>query len=176
MLHTITQAIYTAADHGYNVAETVSTISEQVNAQQVATDVGAAVLAVMLIVLFIGAIVANIFFCLSVYRAMKCVPEQHRLFPAWLIWLSFIPGAGLVIAWMMEPFGVPTSFKNAVAGNEQAVADSKTLFGIGLAHVIVITLVFIPFVGIFLCLPGGLILWIIYWVKLVNFKNKYLLK
>lgn len=127
------------------------------------------VLAIIILIFII-----NIFFCLSLYSALKCVPAEKRVFPAWLVWLMLIPIVGIIFAWMMEPFGLPKSFEAVLADNGEAIAKTKVLFGLGLAHVILMTVALFPFlkwiVGI-----AALIVWIIYWVKVVDFKNKFLL-
>jgi len=129
-------------------------------------------------VFFLGILllvfIVNILFCLSLYSAIKLVPPEKQIFPAWLVWLMLIPFIGVIFTWIMEPFGLPKAFEQALADNNEAVAKTKTLFGLGLAHAILRTLVFLPFFQLIFVI-ASLVVWIIYWVKIVDFKNKYLL-
>ncbi len=128
--------------------------------------------AVFTTIVVIGFIIAKVFYCISLYKAMKCVPEEKRAFPAWFVWMFFVPLAGIVFEWIMEPFGIPNSFKNALPDNEKAHKDAGVIQGIGLALVICLTALVIPFVSVLAAL-GALVLWIIYWVKIVKFRREY---
>lgn len=122
----------------------------------------------------LALLIANIFFCLSLYSAMKKVPEKHRCFPAWFSWMLAIPILHLIFAWMMLPFGIPKSFKHHLQDNQEAIAKAKSLFGVGLALVILMTLSVLPYVN----LGTGVatfVLYIIYWVKVVKFKKRFLI-
>ncbi len=129
----------------------------------------------ILIVSIIGIalFVVFILYLLSLFKAAKRVPQEHQVFPAWFVWMMLIPVAGYVFNWLMLPFGIPKSFEKYLSGNEQAVRDAKTLFGLGLTMVIIPLLLWIPFVNIVLGI-GAFAVWIIYWVKVVSFRKKYL--
>ena len=115
-----------------------------------------------------------IFFCMSMYNAMQQVPADKQQFPGWLIWLFLIPLVSIVMQWIMLPFGLPNSFKAVVGDNEAALLQIKTIHGLGLALVILITITLLPFLGLITGIPT-LVLWIIYWVKVVKFKKQFLL-
>lgn len=115
-----------------------------------------------------------IFFCWSTYAAMKAVPREHRVFPAWFCWMQLIPVVGYVFQWLMLPFGIPRSFDAVVHENEEAKTQTKTLFGVGLAYVIIPLLMWIPIIN-FILLIASIVLFIIYWMKVVKFKENYLL-
>ncbi len=118
--------------------------------------------------------IVMIFFCLSMYGAMNRVPADKQKFPGWLVWLFLLPLVGIVMQWIMLPFGIPDSFKNVVGDNKDALGQIKTIHGIGLAVVILMTMSFIPVLNVFAAIPT-IVLWIIYWVKVVGFKNQFLL-
>jgi len=124
------------------------------------------------LVVVVGLIV-SVFFSWSMYKALKLVPVEHYIFPRWFVWLMIIPVVGLFFQWMMLPFGIPQAFEKTVAGNEAGVRDAKKLFALGLAFVILVTLGIIPFFG-FLTGIAGLIIWIIYWYQVVQFRQTYL--
>jgi len=118
--------------------------------------------------------IVMIFFCMSMYGAMNHVPADKQKFPGWLVWFFLIPLVGTVMQWIMLPFGIPDSFKNVVGDNKDALVQIKTIHGLGLAVVILMTMSFIPVLNIFAAIPT-VVLWIIYWVKVVGFKNQFLL-
>ena len=122
----------------------------------------------------IGFFIAMIFFCVSMYSAMQQVPADKQQFPAWLVWLFLIPLASIVLQWIMLPFGLPNSFKNVVGENEAALTQIKSIHGLGLALVILMTITLLPVINVFAGIPT-IILWIIYWVKVVKFKKQFLL-
>ncbi len=124
-------------------------------------------------ILVLGVLVANIFFCLSLYSAMKKIPEKQRCFPAWFSWMILVPVLHMVFAWIMLPFGIPKSFKQHCKDHQEALAKARSLFGVGLALVILMTLSLLPYVN-FATAAATLVLYIIYWVKVVKFKKHYL--
>lgn len=129
-------------------------------------------------VFFLGIFVAiflvlSIFFSISLYRALKRVPAAQLLFPAWFVWMFFVPLAGYVFVWLMLPFGVPKSFAQAVPDNLNAQKRTRTLFGLGLTHCILLIITLIPYAALVFFLPM-LVIWIIYWVKVIAFRKLYL--
>lgn len=150
-----------------------STESVQININEAAAQmstgeiIAAFIIGLILFIIFI-------FFCWSLYSAMKRIPVEKQVFPAWFCWMLLIPIVGYVFSWMMLPFGIPRSFERHLEDNPEAVKKSKTLFGVGLAYVIIPLLAWIPIIGILLSI-ATIVLWIIYWVKVVNFKKQYLM-
>ena len=127
-----------------------------------------------IITLLITIFLINIFFCWSLYLAMKNVSKEKRVTQPWLCWLILIPLAGFVFQWILLPFTIPNSFKKAMVGNEAGLEDAHTLFNLGLSNVILGTTSIIAFLGVFSWV-ASFIIWIIYWVKIVKFKKNYLL-
>ena len=118
-------------------------------------------------------IIANIFFSISLYKGLKRIPPEKLLFPAWFVWMFFVPVVGYVFYWLMLPFGVPRSFREAVPDNPAAQKRASTLFGLGLAQCILLIVALNSYVILFLGLPW-LIVWILYWLKAVEFRKLYL--
>lgn len=130
-------------------------------------------LIVSAIIIGIILLLVYIFFYWTMYTTLKKIPENKRLFPAWFCWMQIIPVAGYIFNWLMMPFGLPRSFENHLKDNPEAVNQAKALFGIGLAYVILPLLMWIPFVNLILLIVS-IILLIIYWVRLIRFKAKFL--
>jgi cobalamin synthase len=123
----------------------------------------------------IVGLLALLFFCITLYTGMKKVPHEKRRFPAWFVWIFFVPVASIVFMWIMLPFGIPASFSKATEGNVEAEHKTKMLFGIGLAIVILISLSWIH-VYAFGGMIAALVLFIIYWVLVAQFKRDHLNK
>jgi cobalamin synthase len=104
-----------------------------------------------------------IWFFYNIYRCVSKIPENQRVFPAWFAWLCLIPVIGYVFMWMVLPFGVGKSLQQHE--NVQIQAKGRTLFGLGLALVILPLLTFIPLVNIFISITM-LVLFILYWVNI----------
>lgn len=126
---------------------------------------------IALALLFVFALfLIKVFFSLSCYRTMKKVPCHQRVAPAWLCWLFLIPLIGYIFEWIMLPFIIPNSIQQYKADNPTVVSKAKSLFGIGLAYLIISIALAIPVVNFFGFI-AVFILWIIYWVKVVSIRE-----
>lgn len=112
-----------------------------------------------------------LFFCWFMYDAMKRVPEEQQRFPAWFVWMMLIPLVGYIFMWMMLPFGIPRSFERATEGDLEAKKSSRKLFGFGLAWVILCFFWALP-----PCFIAIIVLMILYWIEVSQFKKQFLLK
>lgn len=136
----------------------------------------------LVITLVLSFFVLIILFACSLQKTMNRVPKEKRIFPNWFIWMRFIPFVGMIFEWMMIPFGIPGGVRNAVTGNASAQSAAITLKIIGLFLVICESFGF--FVGMLglasiFVMPVLVVLiytfLIIYWVKVVSFRKKYLM-
>ncbi|OGT33895.1 MAG: hypothetical protein A3C44_02535 [Gammaproteobacteria bacterium RIFCSPHIGHO2_02_FULL_39_13] len=130
----------------------------------------------MSIALIAVIFVVMIFFCWTLYQLLESVPKKNHLVPSWLVWLILVPWIQVVFEWIMLPFAIPSALRKTFPDNEAAQKAIDTLFNVGLAQVIVLTFSFllpIRYIDQLLAV-AGLVLWIIYWVKIVKFKKTYL--
>src|SRR6056297_2585823 len=81
-------------------------------------------------------IAIQIVYLWSLYSTMKAAPEENHIFPAWFIWMMIIPFIGFIFAWIMVPFGLPKTMEATAGSNTEMKNASKTLFGLGLAQMI----------------------------------------
>lgn len=115
-------------------------------------------------------------FICSINKTTKHIPEDKRSFPNWFTWFFLIPFVELIFVWMMLPFGVPNALRKTLQDNAAAAKDAGTLKGLGLTLAILKTVVWLSHSVSVLALPlaiGALVIFIIYWVKIVGFRNKY---
>ncbi len=124
------------------------------------------------VVALIGTVALQVFFLLSMQKALnRCSPANRTLEPG-MVWLQLIPVFGIVWSFFVV---LRTS------GSLDAEIRSRNITGIerspgrgaGLASCILsawVSLVgWIPYVGLFLSfLPGlaGMVCWIVYWVRI----------
>lgn len=136
-----------------------------------------------IVILFL---VVYILFLYSMFTALKRVPEEKLIMPAWCSFLCVVPVLGFIFVWIMMPFAIPRSFRKVVADNAEAVKKTKIIAVIGfilaLSTVIgikrLLELLAISPLLIHYILPSALLVMIItmisYWILVVNFRKQYL--
>jgi len=119
------------------------------------------------VVALIGIAVA-IIYLLTLHKCLNRVSPQNRAMAPGLVWLSLIPFVGIV--WTF--FVVLNIAKSLVAEGQSRGIDlgdgGKT---IGLVMAILMVCGIIPVLGMFASI-GGLVCWIIYWVKIAGYSNQ----
>ncbi len=134
--------------------------------------------------LLIGSLISIFAFIGTLYDILRSLPEENLQFPTWFVWLMLIPYAGFIFSWLMQPFGIPNALKKSFPNNPEAISQANTLFGLGFAMQILMTLVFlqacfkvhgIPALS-YTVSASSLVLWILYWVKCIKFRNHFLKK
>jgi hypothetical protein len=122
---------------------------------------GGAVLLVLLICFI------NILFVISIYKTTRRIPKQYYRFPIWFCWLILIPIIGVIFMYLVLPFGLPFALKAYAPDDQLVQRKAQTLFGVGLAYVVVLTLS----AAFYLFGLVAFVLWIIYWVKVVDVRQ-----
>jgi hypothetical protein len=120
-----------------------------------------------------------VFFLITQYRTLQLIQPQNRTMSPGEVFLQLIPLFGLV--WQ---FVVVTKIANSIAmelannntfsfENENAtiVSSDKPTYTIGIAYCILFCTSILPLLG-FLTGIAGIVCWIIYWVKLAEYKNQ----
>lgn len=90
--------------------------------------------------------------------------------PSGNVWLILIPLFGLVWQFIVVN-AIADSLKEEFAKRNITCDEVRPGYGIGLTYSILFCCSIIPFIGILAAL-AGLICWIIYWVKIADYKNK----
>lgn len=117
------------------------------------------------------AIIVGIFFAWSLFNTLKMIPAKYHRFPVWFSWLIIIPVVGLIFLWLILPFGLPNAIKKSEPDNPAAQKTAKTMFGLGLAAVILMTVS--ALLGSWGITPAlaSLVLMIIYWVQVIQVRK-----
>lgn len=151
-----------------------------------------------ILLFFAGFITTAILYLCSLQKTLKYVPESKRVFPNWFIWMQLVPFANIVFGWIMIPFGIPDNLRNALSDNSAALKAIKTLKGVGFAMMILTTLLIFFNIIVrtmilmqsphitqslhdlmmldLVALPfaiANIVLWIIYWVKVVDIRKYF---
>jgi hypothetical protein len=121
----------------------------------------------LLILIVIGVLflVPYIFFLLTLQNTLNAISYENRKMPPANVWLMFIPLFNIVWQFIMVN-NIADSIKAECARLYIPVKESRPTSGIGLAWNISSVCFFVPFAPL-----GSLVLWIIYWVKINEYKN-----
>lgn len=137
---------------------------------------GAEELLFALVVLILIAIAVNIPYLLTLQRALQATsPENRRMNPG-QVWLLFIPLFNLF--WRFQVVSaIADSFEAEARKRGLPLPDPRPTYRTGMPYAVLYLLGtilgYIPFISIIgnLCGLAGLIVWIIYWIKVAEFKN-----
>ncbi|PVD53752.1 hypothetical protein DC498_04380 [Terrimonas sp.] len=128
------------------------------------------------LLIFIAALVPAIFFVLTLQKTLNVIsPESRRMRPG-QVWLLLIPFFNLV--WLFITVSrIADSIKNESMRLHITTDEGRPTYGIGLIMCIfyvtgsiLYQLRFIPLTGAIFSL-AGIICWILYWIKVNDYKN-----
>ena len=129
-----------------------------------------------LIFIFLGVlctilgIVPLIFYLLTLQNTFDEISIENRKMQSGQVWLSLIPLFGLVWQFIIVD-KMATSLKAEFAQRNMTIDEAKPEYSIGLTYCILFCCSIIPAIGI-LTFIGGLVCWIIFWVKINGYKTK----
>lgn len=115
-------------------------------------------------------------YCATLFSILRKIPEDKNIFPRWFVWFFLIPIVGFIFQWIMTPFGIPLTLKNATKNNQNAQHVASMLSYLGFFQVLM------PTIGLFIShgtvsaviAALGIAAWITYWITIVWFSKKYL--
>ena len=119
----------------------------------------------LMVAFFVIFYIVMFLFSLSIFRLGKRIDKARRIFPPWFAWMFLIPAVGYVFRWMVLPFGIGKALQRY--DDTRIRKKGGTLFGLGLAVVIVPLLAWIPGIGS-IAGVAGIIVFVLYWVKAVQ--------
>jgi len=131
---------------------------------------------------FLGLIIVGIFFLIEQQNILKAIQPENRLMRPGEVWLQLIPLFGLVWQFIVV-IRISESIQREFASwqNDNIIGlpdaqvahvlNTRPTYDIGLAVCILNCCWWIPILGN-LAAIAGVICWIIYWTKLVEYRKK----
>lgn len=133
----------------------------------------AAMVSVIIIAVIIGiaiGLIPLIFYLLTLQKTLNEVSPENQKLPPGQVWLILIPLFGLVWSFIVVN-RIADSLKAEFAMRGIQVDEDRPGYSIGLTYCILYCCSVVPFLGGLAAL-GGLVCWIIYWVKIAGYKTK----
>ena len=137
----------------------------------------------IIIILVVGGLflIPAIFFLLTQQNTLKAIRHENRFMSPGEVWLQMIPLFGIVWQFIVVT-KISKSIKKELASKDQFSFDSnpynhvdlesdRPTYQIGMAMCILMVCSIIPVLGV-LCSLAGIVCWIVYWVKLSQYKNQ----
>jgi uncharacterized membrane protein YhaH (DUF805 family) len=125
----------------------------------------------MMVVFVVVIIIIQIFFLLTLSRALqRCSPRNRQMEPG-MVWLNLIPCFNLV--WLFVTVLRLADSLREEFYDRRLRADGDFGRTIGLAYLILNLCGMIPYIGIIFSF-AGFVCWIIYWVKIAGYSRQLL--
>jgi hypothetical protein len=123
----------------------------------------------LILIILVIALLPQIFYLLTLQNTLlKVSPSNRKMVPG-QVWLTLIPLFGMV--WQ---FIVVTRMADSLQAEFRergiTVPEEKPGYSLGIAYCVLYCCSIIPILGGLASL-GGLVVWIIYWVKINEYKN-----
>ena len=130
------------------------------------------VILIVVAVIFGISLIPMIFFLLTLQNTLNAISFENRKLEPGLVWLSLIPLFGMVWQFIMVD-RMAGSLQAEFAKRGMATEEARPGNSIGLAYCILFCCSLIPFLG-YVTSIAGLICWIIYWIRINDYKNRLL--
>jgi hypothetical protein len=135
---------------------------------------------ILAILLFLAFVALGVYFLLTQYRTLEAIRPENRRMPSGQVWLQMIPLFGLIWQFFVisriadsirEELNSPTG--DSIFSENPVPSGERPTYAIGLAYSICFCVSVIPIDLIKgPASLGGIVCWIIYWVKLAEYKKK----
>ena len=125
---------------------------------------------IILILIVLGImIIPQIFYLITLQKTINEISPENRKMEPNQVWLYLVPIFGLIWQFIMVD-NIGISLQAEFQKRNITVKEEKPGYRVGMIYCILFCCTIIPVVGIFAGLVG-FIFWIIYWVKINNFKK-----
>lgn len=119
-------------------------------------------------VFVIIALLPTIFFLLTLQNTLKAIRGENRKMNPGEVWLMLIPFFGLI--WLFIVVGrIADSIADECESRQIGLSDNRPTYNLGIAFGVCSLCSVIPMLGVFSAI-AALVLWIIYWVKVNNYR------
>lgn len=128
-----------------------------------------AIIAIVIFAIIIG-LIPVIFYLLTLQNTLKAVSPSNQKMPPGQVWLLLIPLFGIVWHFIIVQ-RMAESIKAEFDMRGQMPKEDKPAYSVGLAMCICQCCSIIPFLG-WLASLAYIVLWIIYWVRVSEYKKQ----
>lgn len=137
------------------------------------SDIAGGFGALLIILIAIGiGLLPKIFYLITLQNAMNTVRPEFRKMPPGQVWLELIPLFGLV--WQFfNVINVSDSLKREFVARGIPTAEERPGYSVGITFCILFCCSVVPILGV-LAAIGGIVCWIIFWVKIANYRAELL--
>lgn len=111
-----------------------------------------------------------IFYLLTLQNTFKLIQEHNRSMAPGQVWLMLIPLFGMVWHFIVVE-RLADSIKKELLEKNHPLSEERPAYNIGLTTCILNCCAVIPFIGGLFSI-AGFVCWIIYWVKIYDYKKK----
>jgi hypothetical protein len=125
---------------------------------------------IIILFLIIILLLPLIFFLITIQNTFNAVSPENRKMDGGLVWLTLIPLFGMVWQFIIVN-RLADSLKLEFAKRNMPINEARPGINIGLAYCILFCCSIIPIVNIVTSI-AGLVCWIMYWVKINEYKSK----
>ena len=130
---------------------------------------GMGILMVIILAIAVG-LIPQILYLLTLQNTLKEVSPENQQMPPGNVWLNLIPLFGLVWQFIIVN-RMADSLKAEFAKRNIQVDEVRPGYSIGITYCILLCCSIVPILGVLAAL-GGIVCWIIYWVKIAGYKTK----
>ncbi|MBI5538781.1 MAG: hypothetical protein HY951_01880 [Bacteroidia bacterium] len=128
------------------------------------------IILIVALLIFCGlAILLAILYITTLQNTLKAVSEENQKMKPNAVWMMFIPGFGMVWQFIVVK-AISDSLKAEYIKRNLPEDESNFAYSTGKTSCILNCCAMVPYLGIIAALIG-LVFWIIYWSKIVNYKN-----
>lgn len=110
-----------------------------------------------------------IFYLLSLQNTLREISLENRKMQPEQVWLTLIPLFGIIWQYFIVARMADSLYLEFSKRNVQS-AEQRPGYNYGIAYCILLTASVIPMLG-FLAILGAAVCWIIYWVKISEYRN-----
>lgn len=137
------------------------------------SDIAGGFGALLIILIAVGiGLLPKIFYLITLQNAMNTVRPEFRKMPPGQVWLELIPLFGLV--WQFfNVINVSDSLKREFEARGIRTAEERPGYSVGITFCILFCCSVVPILGV-LAAIAGLVCWIIFWVKIANYRAELL--
>ncbi len=123
-----------------------------------------------LVLIAVGATIGMILYLLFLQKLLKSITQQNQKMIPGHVWMLLIPGYSLYFQFVLV-----NKIADSIAGEQRTkgveCSETRPGYGLGIVMCILFCASILPYLGMAAGI-GGLVVWIMYWIRLNNYKKQ----